>query len=240
MRWVEAAGLRLSVIRLGGGRSGRRRGTGGATGIRPRQERSAAAPSNFGVSLFDTAESYGDGESERLLGDMLSRSQARDSIVLATKVSPLGLTRERVRAAAQASLERARHRSYRPLPGFFLAAGVRSAMLAARGTDRRLHAAAGLLILAFILFALTDNPMIYTARLLDPARRHPWLVGRDLPTETRSRARAGRHTSPTGSGIDAVDAGATIRHSQQTVQSCPVAGRAADTGPGCGTVVARA
>ena len=95
-------------------------------------ERSVAAPSSFGVTLFDTAESYGDGESERLLGDMLSRSQARDSIVLATKVSPLGLTRERVRAAAQASLERARHRSYRPLPGFFLAAGVRSAVLAAR------------------------------------------------------------------------------------------------------------
>jgi O-antigen ligase len=52
--------------------------------------------------------------------------------------------------------------------GFFLAAGVRSARLAVRGTDRRLHAAAGLLVLAFALFALTDNPMVYTAHFMTP------------------------------------------------------------------------
>jgi aryl-alcohol dehydrogenase-like predicted oxidoreductase len=40
------------------------------------------------VTLFETAESYGDGESERLLGEILSRSQARGSIVLATRLSP--------------------------------------------------------------------------------------------------------------------------------------------------------
>jgi Aldo/keto reductase family len=145
------------------------------------------------VTLFDTAESDGDGESERLLGDLLSRSQARDSIVLATKVSPLGLTRERVRAAAQASLERARHRSYRPLPGFFLAAGVRSAMLA-RGTDRRLHAAAGLLILAFILFALTDNPIVYTAHFITPLAA---ILGLSDATYQRKRAHGrGRVATP--------------------------------------------
>jgi O-antigen ligase len=52
--------------------------------------------------------------------------------------------------------------------GFFLAAGVRSARLAVRGPDRRLHAAAGLLVLAFALFALTDNPMVYTAHFMTP------------------------------------------------------------------------
>jgi hypothetical protein len=31
-------------------------------------------------------------------------------------------------------------------------------MLAVRGPDRELHAGAGLLVLALILFALTDNP----------------------------------------------------------------------------------
>jgi hypothetical protein len=31
-------------------------------------------------------------------------------------------------------------------------------MLAIRGTDRQLHDGAGLLVLALILFALTDNP----------------------------------------------------------------------------------
>ena len=52
--------------------------------------------------------------------------------------------------------------------GFFLAAGVRSVMLAVRGPDRQLHAAAGLLVLAFVLFALTDNPMVYTAHFMTP------------------------------------------------------------------------
>jgi hypothetical protein len=52
--------------------------------------------------------------------------------------------------------------------GFFLAAGVRSAKQAVRGTDGQLHAAAGLLVLAFALFALTDNPMVYTAHFMTP------------------------------------------------------------------------
>jgi O-Antigen ligase len=52
--------------------------------------------------------------------------------------------------------------------GFFLAAGVRSARLAARAPERPLHAAAGLVVLAFLLFALTDNPMVYTAHFMTP------------------------------------------------------------------------
>jgi O-antigen ligase len=52
--------------------------------------------------------------------------------------------------------------------GFVLAAGVRCVKLAARGTDRQLHAAAGLLLLTFLLFALTDNPMVYTAHFMTP------------------------------------------------------------------------
>jgi O-antigen ligase len=52
--------------------------------------------------------------------------------------------------------------------GFFLAAGVRSVRLAVRGADRQLHAAAGLLVLSFILFALSDNPMVYTAHFMTP------------------------------------------------------------------------
>jgi O-antigen ligase len=52
--------------------------------------------------------------------------------------------------------------------GFFLVAGVRSCMLAVKGPDRELHAGAGLLVLALILFALTDNPMVYTAHFMTP------------------------------------------------------------------------
>jgi aryl-alcohol dehydrogenase-like predicted oxidoreductase len=106
MRWVEAAGLRVSAIGLGGWQFGSPAwGWGRDWG--PTEVRAICARAvELGVTLFDTAEIYGDGESERLLGDALSRSPARDSIVLATKVSPLGLTRERLRAAARASLDR--------------------------------------------------------------------------------------------------------------------------------------
>jgi O-antigen ligase len=52
--------------------------------------------------------------------------------------------------------------------GFFLAAGMRSVKLAVRGTKRQLHVAAGLLVVAFILFALTDNPAVYTAHFMTP------------------------------------------------------------------------
>jgi O-antigen ligase len=52
--------------------------------------------------------------------------------------------------------------------GFFLVAGVRSVRLAVRGTERRLHMAAALLVVAFILFALTDNPAVYTAHFMTP------------------------------------------------------------------------
>jgi O-antigen ligase len=53
--------------------------------------------------------------------------------------------------------------------GFFLAAGVRSVRLAAQAPARRpLHAAAGLLVLAFLLFALSDNPLVYTAHFMTP------------------------------------------------------------------------
>jgi O-antigen ligase len=53
--------------------------------------------------------------------------------------------------------------------GFFLFAGVRSIRRVRYPTsDRQLHAAAGLLVLAFLLFALTDNPMVYTAHFMTP------------------------------------------------------------------------
>jgi O-antigen/teichoic acid export membrane protein/O-antigen ligase len=53
--------------------------------------------------------------------------------------------------------------------GFFLAVGVRSLRRSLRpASHRRLHAAAGLLVLAFLLFAVTDNPMVYTAHFMTP------------------------------------------------------------------------
>src|SRR5918999_2949177 len=40
-----------------------------------------------GVNLFDTAEGYGQGQSEEVLGAALRRAGARERVVIATKVS---------------------------------------------------------------------------------------------------------------------------------------------------------
>jgi aryl-alcohol dehydrogenase-like predicted oxidoreductase len=65
---------------------------------------------NAGVVLFDTAEVYGGGESERIIGRLLARDPSvRERVVIATKFMPspwkLGVTSALV-AAARASLDR--------------------------------------------------------------------------------------------------------------------------------------
>jgi aryl-alcohol dehydrogenase-like predicted oxidoreductase len=59
-----------------------------------------------GVNMFDTAASYNDGASERILGAALA--QRRNDVLIATKVHPrtAGLTRAAIRAAIDASLGR--------------------------------------------------------------------------------------------------------------------------------------
>jgi len=63
-----------------------------------------------GVTLFDTAEVYGDGESERIIGTLLARDPARrSSLVLATKFMPLPQklnVKGALRASLLASIER--------------------------------------------------------------------------------------------------------------------------------------
>jgi O-antigen ligase len=78
--------------------------------------------------------------------------------------------------------------------GFFIAAGVRSARLAVRSTDRQLHAAAGLLVLAFILFALTDNPMVYTAHFMTPLAIVLGLSDATYQRKRGQRIRLGRES----------------------------------------------
>jgi aryl-alcohol dehydrogenase-like predicted oxidoreductase len=58
-----------------------------------------------GITLFDTAEAYADGESERVVGHWIKSRSRRDRIVLATKVNGR-LTRERIISSAEASLKR--------------------------------------------------------------------------------------------------------------------------------------
>jgi len=57
-----------------------------------------------GITLFDTAEAYGNGESERALGKALGAR--RDDVLIASKVSETHCAPEGLRAACEASLER--------------------------------------------------------------------------------------------------------------------------------------
>ncbi len=58
-----------------------------------------------GITLFDTAEAYAQGASERVVGEWMKSRHSRNKVVLATKISGL-LTRHRIVASAEASLKR--------------------------------------------------------------------------------------------------------------------------------------
>lgn len=58
-----------------------------------------------GINLFDTAEAYGEGASERIVGAWLRASGCRDRVVLQTKVTT-NFSQDHVREALQRSLER--------------------------------------------------------------------------------------------------------------------------------------
>src|SRR6266536_2030938 len=106
MRYVEAQGLRASVLGLGAWQFGSPE-WGWGDGFGPAEAQAIVDRARqLGVTLIDTAETYGKGESERVLGHILARPEVRDSIVLASKVAPIWPTRDRVKVAAHASLER--------------------------------------------------------------------------------------------------------------------------------------
>src|SRR4051812_18369345 len=77
-------------------------------------ERILATALDRGLTFFDTANVYNDGESERILGRAVKAApRGRESVQIATKVGfgrvegkPEGLSRPRILAAIDASLER--------------------------------------------------------------------------------------------------------------------------------------
>jgi aryl-alcohol dehydrogenase-like predicted oxidoreductase len=86
MRYVDVGGLRLSVIGLGTWQFGSREwgyGAGYATDVAPAIVQRAI---ELGVTLIDTAEIYGFGRSERIVGQAIRGH--RDSLVVATKLVP--------------------------------------------------------------------------------------------------------------------------------------------------------
>ena len=87
MRYVDLGGARISVIGLGAWQFGSREwgyGDGYASGV---AHDIVARARELGVNLFDTAEMYGLGKSERILGEALGTT--RSSVVVASKLFPL-------------------------------------------------------------------------------------------------------------------------------------------------------
>ena len=116
-RVLGSSGLRVSVVGLGCNTFGWRLDEPAARGGR---RRGARAP---GSRFFDTAESYGDGESEEFLGRALAGR--RDQVVIATKFGwgrgfgDNALARgppDYVRGGDRGLAAAARHRLRRPLP----------------------------------------------------------------------------------------------------------------------------
>jgi len=90
MRYVDVDGLRSSVIGLGTWQFGSREwgyGEAYATETAPALVRRAL---ELGITMLDTAEAYGPGRSERILGAVIEElGPRRDGVVVATKFLPL-------------------------------------------------------------------------------------------------------------------------------------------------------
>lgn len=98
MRYVEAGGVRISAIGLGAWQFGSRE-----WGYGNEYASSVAGPIirralELGVNLVDTAEVYGLGRSERIVGEAIRGR--RDDVFLATKIFPVGLPVMIMRRAA--------------------------------------------------------------------------------------------------------------------------------------------
>ncbi len=102
MRYIEVGGVRLSVIGLGTWQFGSGEwgyGRDYAAGVAGDIVRRAL---DLGINLVDTAEVYGIGRSEKIVGEAIRSS--RDEVFLATKLFPIGLpfmTATRARGSAR-------------------------------------------------------------------------------------------------------------------------------------------
>jgi aryl-alcohol dehydrogenase-like predicted oxidoreductase len=91
MRYIEIDGMRLSRIGLGAWQFGSREwgyGDGYAKDVAPALINRAA---ELGITMIDTAEAYGPGKSERIIGETLPSltDEQRAGLVVATKFLPI-------------------------------------------------------------------------------------------------------------------------------------------------------
>ncbi len=113
MRYVEAAGLRVSVIGLGTWQFGTREWGYGhhyAHEVAPRLLERAI---ELGITMIDTAEAYGPGTSEHILGEALADVDpaVRAGLTVATKFMPLAPAEPILAREAAGSLRRLRSES---------------------------------------------------------------------------------------------------------------------------------
>jgi len=87
VRYVEAKGERLSVIGLGTWQFGSREWAYGAGYADHWAGEIARRAVELGVNVFDTAEIYGFGRSERILGEAIA--EERDRVFIASKLFPI-------------------------------------------------------------------------------------------------------------------------------------------------------
>ncbi len=103
VRFVEVNGVRLSKIGLGTWQFGSKEWGYGPEFAQGEAGRIVARALELGVNLVDTAEIYGRGESERIVGRAIA--DHRDAVFLATKVFPVAplapIVEQRGRASAQ-------------------------------------------------------------------------------------------------------------------------------------------
>ena len=98
MRYVAAGGVRISAVGLGTWQFGSREWSYGPDYAKRTAGAITRRAIELGINLIDTAEFYGFGRSERIVGEAVR--EHRDGVFLATKIFPIGLpfmteTRER-------------------------------------------------------------------------------------------------------------------------------------------------
>jgi aryl-alcohol dehydrogenase-like predicted oxidoreductase len=103
VRYVEVGGVRMSAIGLGTWQFGSMEWGYGRSYASEEAIAIVHRALELGVNLIDTAEIYGQGRSEKIVGQAIR--DRRDKVFLATKVFPLGLPIQ-VAARARASARR--------------------------------------------------------------------------------------------------------------------------------------
>ena len=104
MKYVDLGGRKASAIGLGVWQFGSREWGWGRDLNESSARQIVHKALDAGINFFDTAELYGQGQSEEILGRALA--ERREEALIATKVTPSHLTRAAVLEAADRSLAR--------------------------------------------------------------------------------------------------------------------------------------